>query len=133
MYATIEDVRKEGLTEDEATDERIAEALELATERIDLLTGRTFEEPVPRMIKRAAVLMALRFYIPTASQAEENERERRLISESTDGHSYTLRSDDYSYSKGPTGDAEIDEILVLYRRKMRMACVVKEARDPIEA
>lgn len=103
----------------------------LATERIDLLTGRTFEEPVPRMIRRAVVLMALRFYIPTSGEAEERDRERRLVSESTDGHSYTLRSDDYSYSRGPTGDSEIDEILALYRRKMRMACVLKEVQDPV--
>lgn len=132
MYAAVEDVRKEGLTEEEADDVRVKEALELATERIDLLTGRTFEEPVPRMIKRAAVLLALRFYIPTADELAELERERKLTKETTDGHSYELRSDDYSYSRGPTGDAEIDEILVLYRRKMKLACISSEVKDPVE-
>lgn len=131
MYATVDDVRAEGLTAEEADDARVEDALLLATERIDLLTGRTFEEPVPRMIRRAAVLMALRFYILTAGEAEERDRERRLVSESTDGHSYTLRSDEYSYSRGPTGDSEIDEILALYRRKMRMVCVSKEVQDPV--
>lgn len=133
MYAAIEDVRKEGLTEEEVDDARILEALDLATERIDLLTGRTFDEPVPRMIRRAAVLLALRFYIPTAAELAELEKERRLTKESTDGHSYELRSDDYSYSKGPTGDVEIDEIIALYRRKMKLACVTSEVKDPIEA
>ncbi len=133
MYATIEDVRDEGISAESASDKRVNNAIVLATERIDLLTGRTFTEPIPRMIKRACVLMAIRFYIPTAEEAEELDRERRLISENTDGHSYTLRSDEYSYSKGPTGDIEIDEILSLYRRKMKIACISSEVKSPIEA
>lgn len=133
MYATIDDVRKEGVTVEDADDNRVEDALLLATERIDLLTGRIFDDPVPRMIKRATVLLALRFYIPTADELAELEKERKLTKETTDGHSYELRSDEYSYSKGPTGDAEIDEIIALYRRKMKLACVTSEVKDPIEA
>ena len=133
MYATIDDVRKEGMTVEVADDARVEDALLLATERIDLLTGRIFDEPIPMMIRRAAILMAIRFYIPTADELAEMEKERKLTKETTDGHSYELRSDDYSYSKGPTGDAEIDEILALYRRKMKLACVTSEVKDPIEA
>lgn len=131
-YATLEDVRKEGVDES-VTDEQIQSAIDLATEKMNLLTGRTFEEPIPKLMTRACVLMAIRFYIPSTSEVREMMEElafsRRVVEETTDGHSYKLNSGvtDAFF----TGDTEIDEILSLYRRSIKAVFVGGEMKKPL--
>ena len=50
MYCGVEDLRREGVTEETATDERLDELCYLASDYIDAMTGRWFE-PRTRTIK----------------------------------------------------------------------------------
>lgn len=50
MYCGVEDIRREGVTTEDATDERLAELCGLASNYIDVMTGRWFE-PRVRTIK----------------------------------------------------------------------------------
>ena len=73
--------------------------------------GRT-----PLAIKRATILLVLRWLAPLASAAAEDARVRaRVIEEKTRDQSYKLAPEQAS-SAGLTGDREIDDILLSYRR-----------------
>lgn len=78
----------------------------------------------PADIKRAAMKLAL-YNFPSLSDVDAHEEKNlrgSLISETTDGHSYTLSEG--AVTSGITGDAEIDEILRRYvRSRWRMAIV----------
>lgn len=82
----------------------------------------------PPAIKRAAMKLAL-YNFPALSDSEsqdENAIRGLLLSETTDGHSYTLSDSAVSeaYTGAITGDAEIDRILKSYMRsRLRMAIV----------
>ena len=68
----------------------------------------------PAQVKRAAVRLVIRDLALLASEeAEDADRRSRVVSETTDGHSYTLAQPS---SGGMTGDREVDMILALYRR-----------------
>ena len=74
----------------------------------------------PPAIKRAAMKLAL-YHFPTLTDSdtlEENAIRGLLVSETTDGHSYTLSGSAVAdvYSGAITGDAEIDGILKRYMR-----------------
>ena len=99
--------------------------------RISALTGTVFFKPIPVLITRACVLMAIRFYVPTAAELVELEQERKIVKETTDGHSYEMRDDEYSYSKGPTGDMEVDEIIMLYMKKPTVVGIGTKVVNPI--
>ena len=111
-YCTVEDVRDEGVTEEQASDGRLEKLIAKATAYIDLVTGRTFEGPVPVLIVDAAVKLVIRELPLLSDMSGQEEKKRgRILSETTDGHSYTLsEATDASF----TGDAEIDGILALY-------------------
>lgn len=70
----------------------------------------------PPLIKRACMLLAIRFMYPYASGSGEEFRVRaRIVSESTADQSYSLAgptSGDSAY--GITGDLEVDNILMAY-------------------
>ncbi|MDI3548133.1 MAG: hypothetical protein PWR10_1785 [Halanaerobiales bacterium] len=68
----------------------------------------------PTMIKQVAKRLVIR-ELPLLSDAEgQEERKRaRIVSESTDGHSYTLER--LASSLDLTGDPDIDGVLALYR------------------
>ncbi len=73
--------------------------------------GRT-----PLAIKRATILLVLRWLDPLASAEAEDARVRsRIIEERTRDQSYKLAATASSES-GLTGDREIDDILLSYRR-----------------
>ena len=82
----------------------------------------------PPAIKRAAMKLAL-YHFPALSDSnaqEENAVRGLLVSETTDGHSYSLSGSAVAeaYSGAITGDAEIDGILKSYMRsRFRMAIV----------
>ena len=82
----------------------------------------------PPAIKRAAMKLAL-YHFPTLTDSdtlEENAIRGLLVSETTDGHSYTLSGSAVAdvYSGAITGDAEIDGILKRYMRsRFRMTTV----------
>lgn len=130
MYATVGDVRAEGVGDDVSSD-RITKAINQASVRISALTGTVFLKPIPVLITRACVLMAIRFYVPTAAELVELEQERKIVKETTDGHSYEMRDDEYSYSKGPTGDMEVDEIIMLYMKKPTVVGIGTKVVNPI--
>ena len=72
----------------------------------------------PSAIKRAAMKLAL-YNFPALSDTEAQEEKNLrglLVSETTDGHSYTLSDSAVAeaYSEAITGDAEIDGILKRY-------------------
>ena len=74
----------------------------------------------PPAIKRAAMKLAL-YNFPALSDSEAQEEKNLrglLVSETTDGHSYTLSNGAVSSrsSEAITGDAEIDRILKSYMR-----------------
>ena len=73
----------------------------------------------------------VRFYVPTAAELVELEQERKIVKETTDGHSYEMRDDEYSYSKGPTGDMEVDEIIMLYMKKPTVVGIGTKVVNPI--
>lgn len=196
-YCTVEDLRAEGVSEEEYTDEQLEDLIAASCEFIDRVTGQWFELreksirldgrggqnlvlPVflfeaysvkvgceeiddyvlynrmedraypkifrcagwprgrlnvevsgqwgyveedglpPSAIRRAAMKLAL-YHFPalTDSEAqEENAIRGLLVSETTDGHSYTLSDSAIAeaYSGAITGDAEIDGILKRYMR-----------------
>ena len=78
----------------------------------------------PPAIKRAAMKLAL-YNFPSLSDSEaqeDNAVRGLLLSETTDGHSYTLSES--ALAESITGDAEIDGILKGYMRsRFRMAIV----------
>ena len=112
-YCTVEDVRDEGVTEEQASAGRLEKLIAKATAYIDLVTGRTFEDPVPVLIVDAAVKLVIR-ELPLLSDVsgQEEKKRGRILSETTDGHSYTLS--EATANASFTGDAEIDGILALY-------------------
>lgn len=114
-YCTIQDVRDEGVTTEQATDERLARLIARASAYIDLVTGRTFEPTqIPILIQEAAIKLVIR-ELPLLGDAagQEGKRRSRIVSETTDGHSYTLA--EATASGSFTGDPEIDGILALYQ------------------
>jgi hypothetical protein len=68
----------------------------------------------PAQINQVAKKLVIR-EIPTLTDTEGQEEKKRgrIISENTDGHSYTL--DKLVASANYTGDPEIDEVLFMYR------------------
>ena len=84
------------------------------------------DSSTPPAIKRAAMKLAL-YNFPALSDSEAQEEKNLrglLVSETTDGHSYTLSNGAVSSrsSEAITGDAEIDRILKSYMRsRFRMA------------
>jgi hypothetical protein len=68
----------------------------------------------PAQINQVAKKLVIR-EIPTLADTEGQEEKKRgrIISENTDGHSYTL--DKLVASANYTGDPEIDEVLFMYR------------------
>ena len=82
----------------------------------------------PDDIKRAAMKIAM-YYFPALSNSEaQKERNLRglLVSEHTDGHSYSLSGSTVAdlYKNIITGDTEVDDILRRYMRTgVRMRCV----------
>lgn len=90
----------------------------------ETLTGGGFV--VPRLIKRAAMILALMQMTGLAdfdAQKDEYDR-RRLQSETTDGHSYTLDRtlDQLIASEVCTGIAEVDQAIMQYKiRHVRVA------------
>ena len=82
----------------------------------------------PSAIKWAAMKLAM-YNFPALSDTEAQEEKNLrglLVSETTDGHSYTLSNEATSSrnSEAITGDAEIDQILKSYMRsRFRMAVV----------
>lgn len=80
----------------------------------------------PYDIKRAAMRIALMNFpaLNDTEAQEENNLRGLLVSETTDGHSYSLSGNavENLYESSITGDVEIDKILRRYRRsKIRMA------------
>ncbi len=192
-YCTIEDLRNEGVTEEEYEDSKLEKLIQAACEYIDRITGQWFEPrekiikldgrgghnlvlPIflseveyikaddelitdyilynrmedraypkiyrelkwpkgklnimisgtfgytdkngnaPADIKRIAMKLAL-YYFPSISDYEalsEQNLSGKIISETTDGHSYSLASS--SYTDSITGDTEIDNVLKSYKR-----------------
>jgi hypothetical protein len=77
--------------------------------------GRT-----PLSIRRATMLLVLRWLDPLASAGAEDARVRaRVIEEKTRDQSYKL-APEQAMSSGLTGDPEIDDILLRYRRPAEM-------------
>lgn len=196
MYCTIQDIRSEGITEAQASDDRLTELIEMASDYIDFMTKRWFEprdktlkldgtghdilwlpipiitvstvkvdgqplattsftaynrpddrnnpiikaynywpkgalnveiagtfgytdedrlgNPItPRQIKHICKKLVIR-ELPQLGDvdAQEEKKRSRIISETTDGHSYTLANHGGEY----TGDQEIDNILYLFKR-----------------
>ena len=82
----------------------------------------------PLAIKRAAMKLAL-YNFPSLNDAEAQEEKnlrRLLVSETTDGHNYSLSSEAVAdlYSSALTGDVEIDQILKNYMCSHFKAAVV---------
>lgn len=200
-YCTIENLRNEGLTEDDYSDERLSELIKMSCDFIDKITGQFFElreialtfdgrggqylvlpyplieateilvddEAVndfvlynrledrvypkiyrerkwpkgilnisisgswgyvdenlqtPTPIKRIATKLAM-YHFPALNDSDAQEQlniNGRVISETTDGHSYSLAAVDSSSLI--TGDKEIDDVLKFYTRSnFRMAVV----------
>jgi hypothetical protein len=83
---------------------------------------RTFA--VPAAIRRAALSLVLRSAPKMSDPEYEAARLRsRIQSETTDGHSYTLRGEGQSVQAPFTGDVEIDSILLFFRAPIRIAGV----------
>ena len=83
---------------------------------------RTFA--VPAAIRRAAIALVLRSAPKMSDPEYEAARLRsRIQSETTDGHSYTLRDEWESVQAPFTGDVEIDSILLFFRAPIRIAGV----------
>ena len=198
-YCTVEDLRAEGVTEEQYTDEQLEKLIEASCSYIDMITGQFFEPrekvmtldgrggrilvlPVflslvnyvkvdgeiiddyvlynrmedraypkiyrltkwplgrlnvevsgvfgyveedgtpPSAIKRAAMKLALYNFPALSDKDAQEEKNLRvlLVSETTDGHSYSLSGD--AIANSLTGDTEIDQILKRYMRsKIRMA------------
>ena len=75
----------------------------------------TAEGRTPPPIRRACILLVLRGLHPLADDGGFDARNRwRIIEERTRDQSYKL--DRPSRSGGPTGDPELDAILLRYRR-----------------
>lgn len=122
-YCTIQDVRDEGVTTDQAADERLARLIARASAYIDLVTGKTFEPTqtpegatieTPILIQEAAIKLVIR-ELPLLGDAagQEDKRRSRIVSETTDDHDYTLA--EAAASGGFTGDPEIDGILAFFQ------------------
>ena len=75
------------------------------------ISGTFGYSEIPEAIKRASMKLAMNYFdLLSNSEAQEEKNLRGLlISESTDGHSYSLSSS--SVSNLITGDTEIDQIL----------------------
>lgn len=192
MYATVQDIRNEGITLEQATDARIDMAIKLATNIIDSFTGQWFEErpciyqfdghgaptiflkvpPIsveqvkingeiinlsevlvyggpkyrnnprlyyapgfprgkqnvevtgkfgyvesdgstPEPIKYACRKLVISYLTALADgTAQDEKRRNRIVSETTDGHSYTLAKEERP--AGLSGDPEVDSILAQY-------------------
>ncbi len=70
----------------------------------------------PPLIKKTALRMVLRYYrLLTDPDEYEARSNSRVMSETTDGHSYTLGG--LIASAGLTGDPAIDDVLAMYRRR----------------
>ncbi len=97
-----------------------------------LIDGRFgFTEPngtddgrTPLAIRRACMLLTLRWLDPLGSvEAEESRMRARLIEERTRDQSYKLSPLSRGAAGGATGDPEIDAILVRYTRPAPMGAV----------
>ncbi|MGE5551514.1 MAG: hypothetical protein ACM3ZC_13460 [Bacteroidota bacterium] len=205
MYCTIEELRAEGVTTEQATDDRLTELIGLATNYIDAMTEQwfeprdqtilldgndscllmlpvflisatsvkvdgeditgykiynrfvpddrlapaiyrddkwpvgvqnveiagswgyvdqnfTYEKVTPPRIKRCCMRLVIRDLAPLGDQAGQEDRKRtRIISESTDGHSYTLAR--LAMFPALTGDPDIDEVLSYYKRSCRVELI----------
>lgn len=90
----------------------VAEGLWGFTEEDGTPTGRT-----PPAIRRATMLLALRWMAPLADDASFEARSRwRILEERTRDQSYRLDRSKASASANLTGDPEIDALLALYVR-----------------
>jgi hypothetical protein len=79
----------------------------------------TPERRTPPSIRRACILLVLRWLHPLAGDGGFDARNRwRIIEERTRDQSYKL--DRPGSSRGPTGDPELDAILLRYRRPAPM-------------
>ena len=77
----------------------------------------------PLLIKKACIKLALsEVYALSDPERREFLDRERVVSENTDGHSYTLGGTT-GQTKGFTGDPEIDEILLLYQRPLQIGAV----------
>ena len=82
----------------------------------------------PEDIKRAAIKIAM-YHFPALNNSEAQEEKNLrglLVSETTDGHSYSLSGSAVAsaYQNAITGDTEIDDILRRYMRtRIRMRAV----------
>ena len=110
MICTVEDFKKRYSTD--KTDEEIAAAIELASEYIKKVTGKTFDEPLPFSHPLNLVCCKIAYY-----ELFPEKKERLGVVEE--------RIEGYSYSKGKWpviyGDPEIDRILALYIEGVRMS------------
>ncbi|MGE5528065.1 MAG: hypothetical protein ACM3X6_02855 [Patescibacteria group bacterium] len=76
----------------------------------------------PPRIKRCCMRLVIRDLPLLNDQAGQEDRRRsRIVSESTDGHSYTLKR--LAMFPELTGDLDIDEVLSYYRRPCRVELV----------
>jgi hypothetical protein len=70
----------------------------------------------PPLVKKTALRMVMRYWrLLTDPEEPEARSTARVMSESTDGHSYTLSG--LIASAGLTGDPAIDDVLAMYRRR----------------
>lgn len=197
-YASVADLRAEGVTTEQASDQRLQQLIDLATSYVEAITGLWFEEramtlrldgtgsrtlwlPIfptevstvrvdgravtdyvaynrfapddrrsPRLVRevgwpkgrqnievdgrwgyvdpapgggvktpepiRRAVLRLVVRELPllTDVEGQEDRKRTRIVSETTDGHSYTLER--LAVTLDLTGDPDIDGILAMYRR-----------------
>ena len=94
--------------------EHVVEGLFGYTEPDGTAEGRT-----PAAIRRACILLVLRWLHPLADDGGFDARNRwRIIEERTRDQSYKL--DRPGSGGGPTGDPELDAILLRYRRPAPM-------------
>jgi len=70
MYCTVDDIRKEGVTDQEASDDRIKEQIEYWSQFIDEITGQWFEAREAEFIYFGNGLDILFFQVPPISITE---------------------------------------------------------------
>jgi hypothetical protein len=80
------------------------------------------DETTPVLIKKAVKKLALTEIEQLSDTSRRDLIDRgRVVEEKTDGHSYKLS--DLAFSGGPTGDSEIDGIIMKYRKPLGMSAV----------